>query len=355
MTIYLLNIILIVVWGLVLSFSRDKRLKIALLVITAIQFIAVFSLRSTQVGTDTPGYIEGWRLSFNNTFLGFFTGSYTRVFAYEWGFTLLNYMISMFTRDPQIYLLVMSILIFIPLFFILYKYSSSLFLSVLLYVHLGLFNLSLTMLRQSLAMSITLIAFHYLTQNKRIRFVVVVLFAALFHKSALIFLPALLMKQVKLKWNVALLSVYLLALGLVFLYREALLTLFTSLVDNYSNTLGDTGSYTLFAVFLLIFSMSVLRYREAIQKDSRNNIYFTFMAVSGLMLTFTSMSYLALRLTYYYYIYFILFIPEIIQSFTERDRMLLPSFYLITLALTFGFYMNSGIQSFNTPYKFFWE
>lgn len=353
MSIYLVNILLIIMWGMLASFTSRPTLKRWLFAIVFLQFVAIFSLRDITVGTDTPGYIVGWNLASENTLIGLITGDYIRVHGNEWGFLVLNKLISLFASDQQVYFFIMSIIIFAPLFFTVYRYSDAPFLSILLYVTLGFFNLSLTMLRQSIALSIALIAFHYLVQRKTTRFLLMGLIACLFHQSALVFLPAVFIKE--FRFTSGSIVLYIAAFLFLYFYRIPFFNEITT-VFNTSYGLVDTGAYALFAIIAVVFSAGLLFYKQAIEKNKTVSIYFNFISISLLLMIFNTVSNITLRLAHYYYIFVILFIPAVIHSFRGRETRLKALLYEALVFSSILIYIQVGMRSYNTsPYIFFWR
>ena len=61
---------------------------------------------------------------------------------------------------------------------------------LLLFITFETYTLTFGILRQAIALSISLLAFNFLDKRKPIKFILLVLFASLFHKTAAIFLLA---------------------------------------------------------------------------------------------------------------------------------------------------------------------
>ena len=108
---------------------------------------------------------------------------------YEPGYRLLEKMVAFFSSNYQMIFLVTSVLI-IGLFCINYaKYSSNVYLSVILFVLLSEYYCSMNFIRQTIAGVIALFAIPFLKKKKFLPYLLIVLVASTFHKSALILIP----------------------------------------------------------------------------------------------------------------------------------------------------------------------
>ena len=86
----------------------------------------------------------------------------------------------------------------------IYKNSSKPFLSLMLLMTLGFYKFTLSGLRQTLSMAMILaLSYGYMLDRKPIKFLLSVLLAALFHSSAILFLPAYFVCTWKLGWRQA--------------------------------------------------------------------------------------------------------------------------------------------------------
>lgn len=118
------------------------------------------------------------------------------------GFTAFGILVKMLSgNDPQFYRIVIGLLQTIPIVLIYRKYSRNYILSLYLFTaascHLtGMMNA----VRQFIAATIIFAATPLLEQKKYGRLALVILFASLFHRSALIMLPVIFVVQGK-AWN----------------------------------------------------------------------------------------------------------------------------------------------------------
>lgn len=102
---------------------------------------------------------------------------------------LLQKIVAFFSSNYQMIFVVTSLLI-IGLFCICYaKYSSNVYLSVMLFLLLSEYYCTMNFIRQSIAGIIALFALEFLKKKKFLPYLMIILVASTFHKSALILIP----------------------------------------------------------------------------------------------------------------------------------------------------------------------
>jgi len=177
-------------------------------IVAAISLITVMSLRDISVGTDLKTYF----VEFQNSHL--FWINKTR--GHESGYDLLNLVFKNMNISFQGFIGFVSFLFVLPMSMMYYAYSKNVFLSFYLHVTIGLFQMTMSGLRQTIAISITILAVLFLMKDKWIPFIALVLIASYFHSSSLFVLFFLVLYKVKLNRKKAIL-VYLLTICLSFL------------------------------------------------------------------------------------------------------------------------------------------
>ena len=121
-------------------------------------------------------------------------------------------------------LLVMSVLTFVPLYLAVKRYSPYRFFSLLLYLPI-LYQMAMGQMRQGVAISFLLLAFLFLANKEKRKFVFVVIIASLFHASALLAFAALFVPN-KIKSN----KLYFIILGVAAVLNFTIRPLAVSLI-----------------------------------------------------------------------------------------------------------------------------
>lgn len=109
-------------------------------------------------------------------------------YSSEIGYTLLNVLISFFTENRYIFILIVTFIIYICLFISLRKYTENYPLAVILFLGLWFF-FTFTYLRQVLGATIVWLGIEYVIDRKFLKFLIVFLIGFSMHNSAIIFFP----------------------------------------------------------------------------------------------------------------------------------------------------------------------
>lgn len=339
MFIYIIILTLLILLHLFENRFSQKQKKYA--VIFVVGFIIIIQgLRSLTVGVDV--------LQYNNKFNQFgneeikWTG-----FDSEYLYKILNKIIYVMGLDFRVLLFIVSMSIFIPLGYISYKYSEKPMLSILLFVLLGFFAFSLSGLRQTIAIGLTLISYKYIREKKVVRFLILVFLAAGFHKSAYIFLIAYPLHNIKMLKTYFLIIIPMVIL--IFIFRKPIYDSLYYLYDDYYVPV-ETNAYNFLLMLISFYILSIVLFWE--KKDrylfGLNNLL--LMAV--IIQVFATYSEVVMRFGYYFYIYLILLIPEQIKTIKDSGfRNLYKWFVIVFLSITFLLSIKGNIMKIY-PYRF---
>ena len=295
-------------------------LKIIYLSITFL-FLFMYSVCRENIGYDYTMYVKGFSVMGND---GFSTLIYL---DWEWGFTVLTKLVALFTQDVRIYMAVISVACLAGPFYLIYRYSQKVWLSVLLYVNLYFFYCTMNFLRQSIAISIVLFAYTFLVNRKFWKFALLILLATTFHATVLIMLPAYFMVNFKPSLRIPLLYAYLILW--VFIASNATLDLITDYVHGeYRNSIFLTkGLDLIHTIIPTLFvgggTFLVTKFikprnmadNEKIVVMQTNLMYFSYFWIA-IMVRHAILE----RFSYYTYIFVILYIPELLVFADEKYK-----------------------------------
>lgn len=150
---------------------------------TPLLTLSLFSgVRSYQVGTDSVNYTRAFREQMS-------TYSFRFNENVEYGYQLLQYTLLNFTYNYFWLFFLSAFFIVFSFLTIIKRYSINYWLSVYLYLTLGSYAFFFNILRQGIAVSITLFAIPYLLEKKLVKFICIILVASQFHISSLALLP----------------------------------------------------------------------------------------------------------------------------------------------------------------------
>ncbi|SFQ51630.1 EpsG family protein [Psychrobacillus psychrotolerans] len=299
--------------------SKQKSLVLIILSFGLLAFLAMF--RSIDVGNDTYAYFG----LFQQINSGIEISAFSH--RYETGFLYLNKFLSFFSDDYQVIPIFSSIYIYILVGRFIFKYSKNIGLSVILFFALGYFDLSMSGIRQMMAIATLLLSYEALIKNKKFSFFFTVLLATSFHNAAVIFLLAypLINSKIKRKHKI---SIVFLA-GAINLTLPIILSYITLFLPKYSSYLDSTyfdGTLRFATVVLILMNLTLYVLGESInsfylknnideglrEKDTLNkrnltslfiflSIVFLFLSINGTILS---------RFTNIFGIFMIVYLPN---------------------------------------------
>lgn len=183
MSLYLLIAVVTTTLAAIVDRSNKRGVRIALMVVITLVFCYFASARDVSVGTDTTTY--GY-----NTYEG------SRVYPFDvymssqvydwWGFLykLVAWVSSNLFKSFQGLLFTIALCTVAPVVFVGYKFTNRrLALAVAVYA-LFFYPLSFNLIRQSIAMSVLLLAWYELYRKRYLGFLIWLVVAANFHSSA---------------------------------------------------------------------------------------------------------------------------------------------------------------------------
>lgn len=189
---YLFFINLAVILGLAIAFPEEanglekggRRSRYLLFALGYLTLLAI--LRSPAVGTDTARYCRIFeKVGKQKSALYYMLHSST-----EKGFLVYCLLLYRICPGEQFFLMVTGLFLMGTMYWFFGKYSRIPWLSVFLFFTLMLFDFFLSGMRQAMAICILLYAYDRMLERKPVAFCVLVVTAALFHTSAIVFLAA---------------------------------------------------------------------------------------------------------------------------------------------------------------------
>ena len=358
MEIYLLLAVLSLSWHIISYLGKDTAFakKAYLIVIFGILTL-VAGLRAPTVGTDTPSY----------------TRHFARIAATPWGeltshnmdfgFTLLNKLISLFTGNAQIMIFVVSLITLAGFAVFIYKNSDNIGTSVFLFITLYQFCFFLNIMRQFLAIMLICNAYYFLKKNKLIPFFALMIGAFFSHAAAILFLPIMLFTFVKPRniWIGIIVGVGLCAL----LFFKPLLSIFFRALPQYSwyqdapEYLQPKGFDENIVIWvaqagLVIAALYIIRIKEklSLPEQEVRELYLlaAIVTISIVLNLLTVRVMIILRLNFYFYVFMIILIPKVLKYMGKHSRWLHPAMIVCLLAYFFVMLRNNNHEV--VPYQF---
>lgn len=200
----------------------------------------------------------------------------------------------------------------------IYRYSSSPFLSYLIYIGLGSYMFTLSALKQTIAMSFIMWAMMSIIDSKPKRFLFFTLLAALFHTPALVFLPAyyIARKKIDATYFVGLIVITL----CIVIFRDQIVAEMSALYyeDEFNfDAASGVGGKFIILLAILLFSIIVHPVRSSYKVYQH---LFNMMVIAAILQSFSVYDNVFTRLADYYFQFFPAFVPLMLDRHLERDE-----------------------------------
>ncbi len=310
MLFYTINNLFILVWAVLFCAHKPTKIKRLLFVIFAFTQLFAVVLFRYNIGYDYNMYAVGFQFMRAD---GFANLTYK---DWEIGFVVLTKLLGLFLPNYMWYMGFFALVAIIPTAVFIYKNSDMPWLSTVLYINMFVFFMSMNFIRQMIALSLLMWAWHFLKKNKFIPYAIIILVASLFHQTVLLMIPVYLL--VKMKTTVKELLVYAYLLLWFYISSSGFIELITKFYhEEYSGSvfISEGLSYTYAILPILIVAVSFVLTKAGTIADTRTNKYLINLSLiaSILMLTMSKHSIIE-RLAYYFMIFVVLLVPVIYRS-----------------------------------------
>lgn len=311
----------------------------------------IFGLRSQTMGIDLLGYLP--------SFDYLHECSWTHILKmksylnYEKGFVLFNKLVGSIQPSRQLFLFVCAALSIIPVGVVIHKYSKNELFSLVVLLGLPVMLVPFSALRQGIAIGITLLAFIEIPDKKPIRFILLTLLASTFHSSALVFLIAYPVYYIRKSKAISITSVV--ALPVFYFARYPLFKLISKLFKNNA-VIDNNNAIVLFIAFSLIYLFCLVagNQREK-ETNGLSNLFWLACACQSM----GGMNSITIRAGYYFMIYLMLLLPNILSSPQYRKGSRYSGLFsgaIFSAFALFGLYsLRFATWAESYPYRFFWE
>jgi len=341
--VYSLISVMSLIFSSIKQTSKNKKFFLFLCAVIFIGQMALINPKNTQ--TDIMMYYYTFERSKSLTLSYIFD-----TYKYEQGYQILNWIVAKTLKNWTYFIIIFYGFVYFFICRFIYKYSNNIYLSMILFITLGFYGFSLTGLRQTIAISICLWSYDYIKKRKLIPFLLVVLLAFSFHKSAIIFIPLYFLGNLRIK-PLSLILIFIIC-AFIFIYSSNIMDFFNDQFDK-SYSKENIKSYTgrvinLFIYFLLLILSLVCSYnkKRAMNNYNVNNTFIisTLIGIAIYLTQFFDVG-ISYRLSMYYVNTFIfVYVSNIINEFDlKKDKRLLTLCFIIfsTLLFFIGIYRNN--------------
>lgn len=311
------------------------------------------ALRHESVGNDTQNYMRHFGYFFHLSW------EQCGKESTEIGFVYFNKIISLLTKEPQIFIAISAIVSLAMIYPTYKRLCLDTSLTVVLYVTMSTFVMAFSGVRQMLAIGIGFLAYECVRRKKLIPFILFVALAMTFHVSAfmLAFMYPLYHAKITRKWLIAIVP----TLVFVFVFNTQIFTslgLILARFTEYDASVTQTGAFAMLFLFA-VFAVFAFLIPEETSLDVETIGLRNFLLFSLVLQMFAPLHTIAMRMNYYYIIFIPLLLPKIVKArsnycgqFAVVGRHVMVAFFLIYFFYN-AYTSDSNLHVF--PYRFFWE
>ena len=336
--------------------TKNKRNTRLFMIFCSLALIFVLGLRSRYTGTaDTFQYtlVFSSAAEYNNlheyllqvkAFDGFFLLS-------EGGFSVYTWLAAQIFPEAQWFLLLTAVVTVFCTARFISKNSEDPLISWITFICLGSMTFAMNGMRQALAMSICLLSYRYAREKKFIRFLLVVLLATLFHKSAMIFLLVYFLRNLRLNWQSLGLLVAIVAILLV--SANSFASLYDSLTgeDYAAGESFESGGIIVIAIYAIAI-MGMLLFSKRLKEPQ---VFFPFALItigfSLYLIRFLS-TQMYERISYYFAYFLMLAFPLTFADMEKKTRSIVRICFVIASIMLFAYRIGKGAFA---DFAMFWQ
>ncbi len=337
---------------------ENKNIKFYFICVS-IFMIVIIGLRGILVGRDTLSYFYSYAKHQGISFM-----AALRADVPEKGYVLFQILGHKLRLGFPGFNLLYAIVNVSIISFAIYKKSTIPWLSYFLYICFEFFILDLTMMRQTLAMSIVVLAM--VTENKNpwidlLKFVILVYVAQTFHASAVVAFPLWFLK--KMPMNNVSIAVMVCFIGIAYLARESIANFLSEHAmdvsekyEMYRKVEMGTSGMRLYLMVAVTVALGI--FLQRFRKIKENGWPFYSLCMMLMIFPAVQGGGAIMRIYYYYYLFIILYVPNLITALDPKKDMWIKVL-IILLYLIVGVYflhINLGPGSLaGEEYKFYWQ
>lgn len=201
----------------------------------------------------------------------------------------------------------------------------------------GFYFMSFSTVRYYFALAVCIYSMKYVFSKKYVPFVLWVLFAALFHKTALLVIPAYIVAYY-LKWTKKTIWMIPTASAILFLGKKVIRWLLFKIYPFYEGDAildAQEVSYVNIAKCFAILIMCLILYKETIKDNPKAEMLFNLNLFALLLYTFGSYVPELSRICYYMVIGQIFLIPMVLLGIKDRKKKI---FWMTSVSLAYVLY-----------------
>ncbi|PEL07037.1 EpsG family protein [Bacillus sp. AFS017336] len=348
MTILWLNLVVVFIFSFMARVASSPNLS-------SISTISSVYIRPNKVlvfvGLLTLVCISGLRNNIGDTYAYIdiyqrhdFTWSYI-LSKKDIGFGVLQMILKHFSSDPQILIFTAAFITNILVVYILYNYSRIYELSLFVYITGGLFLVSMNGVRQMLAAAIAFTSIRFLFDGSWKRYTLVILFASLFHQSALILIPIYVIVRFK-AWSKVTIALLIFSIVFVIGFNQLSSFLFSAIQDTqygeYKNFQEGGASIIRVAVTAVPLLIAFIGRDKLREINPKSDIIVNMALLGFIFMLISTQNWIFARISIYFSFYQLILIAWIVKLFKLKDQKFV--YYSIVICYILYYYYENVIS-----------
>lgn len=347
--------------GWFISIGKEPRILNNSLIVPAffLLLILLLSCRSEMVGKDLLIYKDKFETAAIYSFRS------TLKVEEDTLFSVMNWVIRQFTDSFQVYLTIVALITVLPIAMIYSDDKQYGFLKIVLFMNMSVFIMIFSGLRQSLAISIGMIAYKYVKEKKPLRFLLFALIAWGFHHTGFMILLYYPLYHLRLQKNQRWFAIPFVAT--IFAFNKQIFGWLTDVAssvfgDRYDVEVQETGAYLMIILFVL-FAIAAFFFPDDEKMDDETVGLRNFLLMTVLLQCFAPVHNLAMRMNYYFIVFVPITVPKIlkyskdnIKDVAKIAKIVIVGFFVAYYLYTTYVSCKTGISTLGTyPYIPFWK
>ena len=280
--------------------KKYKRLRWRWLFLAALPLFVLIAFRGSHMGADTSVYLKFFK-QVQITPWNRLLAENDATYKFEPGFVVFEKLLTYVTKSEQVYQVIYSSIYFLATVFFANQLEKCNFSFLYFFATIGTYTFMFTGVRQCLAMSICLFSYYFIKKRKLIPFLLLMLLAFSFHKSAILFIITYFIYNRKISWGNSL--IYAIFGGLAFIYIDIIQEWFNDSLD-YDYAIEETGNgFIMFAIIVIVtmFSFLMILYYK---KQTKESVGMLNIGVITLILWFLRLATRVAERPSYYFMFF---------------------------------------------------
>lgn len=303
------------------------------IVLAALCLILVAGLRN-NIG-DTYFYMHGYQVT-NFTWQSVLQSE-------DIGFNLFQMLLKQLTPDPQLMIFLTACVTNLLIVIVFYRYSRLVEFSLYAYITTGAFIVSMNGIRQYLAAAIVFAATKSLFDGKWKVYFPVVLFASVFHQSALIMLPIYFLVR-RRAWTLTT-SLLLAVAILIVVGFNYFSTMLFSVIENtkyseYEDFQEGGASFFRVIIYAIPLIIAYLGRDKLKAIFPKSDIIVNLSLVGAVIMLISTQNWIFARLGIYFTLYQLILMGWMIKLFREKDQRFI---YLIFICFYFLYFFYENV------------